>query len=125
MPAAREWIFRFRDFRRCLPYMNIQKTLSGSILVPGGVVSLSLHLPRFTVDEFFHYAFPKPVPTLFRLNVMPNGLLFHCSGRTVGCLNGRTESFQTERGMRAALHRARLVNPSFRRGSRTSGRSIY
>jgi ubiquinone/menaquinone biosynthesis C-methylase UbiE len=100
-----------------LPYMNIQKTLGEihRILAPGGGLSLSLHLPSFTMAELLHKALPKPVPTLFRLYVMANGLWFHCSGSTVGFLNERTESFQTERGMRVALNRAGFVNPSFRR----------
>jgi len=98
-----------------LPYMNIQKTLAEihRILVPDGGLSLSLHPPSFTIAELLHRSLPKPIPTLFRLNVMANGLLFHCTGRTVGFLNGRTESFQTGRGMRVALNRAGFVNLSF------------
>ena len=98
-----------------LPYMNIQKTLIEihRILVPGGGLSLSLHPASFTTAELINNAIPKPVATLFRLYVMANGLLFHCTGRTVGFLNGRTESFQTERGMRVALNRAGFVNLSF------------
>jgi len=101
-----------------LPYMNIQKTLAEihRVLVPGGGLSLSLHLPSFTISELVHDAFPKPVPTLFRLYVMANGLMFHCTGRTVAFVKGRrTESFQTERGMRIALSRARFVDLSFNR----------
>jgi len=99
-----------------LPYMNIQKALAEihRILIPGGQVSASLHLPSFTMAELFHNAFPKPVPTIFRLYVMANGLLFHCTGKTVGFFRGRTESFQTERGMKTALKRAGFVNLSFR-----------
>ena len=102
-----------------LPYMNIQKTLIEihRILVRGGGLSLSLHLPSFTAAELIHNAIPKPIPTLFRLYVMANGLLFHCTGRTVGFLKGRTESFQTERGMRIALNRAGFVNLSFSRAT--------
>ena len=102
-----------------LPYMNIQKTLAEihRILVPIGGLSLSLHLPSFTIAELLHNAIPKPVPTLFRLYVMANGLVFHCTGRTVGFVNRRTESFQTERGMRVALNRAGFVNLSFTRGT--------
>jgi ubiquinone/menaquinone biosynthesis C-methylase UbiE len=109
-----------------LPYMNIQKTLLEiyRVLVPGGAVGLSLHLLSFTVDEFVHQALPKPVPTLFRLYVMANGLVFHCSGKTVQFVNGRTESFQTERGMRAALRRAQFVNPSFRRAPGPAGETF-
>lgn len=102
-----------------LPYMNIQKTLAEihRILVPGGGLSLSLHLPSFTKAELIHNAIPKPVPTIFRLYVMANGLLFHCMGRTVGFLKCRTESFQTERGMRVALNRTGFVNLSFSRAT--------
>jgi ubiquinone/menaquinone biosynthesis C-methylase UbiE len=106
-----------------LPYMNIQKTLAEihRVLVPGGGLSLSLHLPSFTIAELLHNAIPnaipKPVPTLFRLYVMANGLVFHCTGRTVGFVNRRTESFQTERGMRVALNRAGFVNLSFSRAT--------
>jgi ubiquinone/menaquinone biosynthesis C-methylase UbiE len=102
-----------------LPYMNIQKTLAEihRILIPGGGLSLSLHLPSFTIAELLHNAIPKPVPTLFRLYVMANGLLFHCTGRTVGFVRGRTESFQTERGMRVALNRAGFVDLSFSRAT--------
>jgi ubiquinone/menaquinone biosynthesis C-methylase UbiE len=100
-----------------LPYMNVQKTLTEiyRVLVPGGGLSVSLHHPKFTIAELLHNAIPKPVPTLFRLYVIANGLWFHCTGRTVEFLKGRTESFQTERGMRVALHRAGFVNPSFGR----------
>ena len=85
-----------------LPYMNIQRTLAEihRILVPGGGLSLSLHLPSFTIAELVHNAIPKPLPTLFRLYVMAHGLLFHCTGATVGFMKRRTESFQTQRGMR-------------------------
>lgn len=109
-----------------LPYMNIQKTLAEihRILVPGGGLSLSLHPPSFTIAELLHNAIPKPVPTLFRLYVMANGLLFHCTGRTVGFLRARTESFQTERGMRVALNRAGFVDLSFSRAAGPVGETF-
>jgi ubiquinone/menaquinone biosynthesis C-methylase UbiE len=110
-----------------LPYMNIQKTLAEiyRVLVPGGGLSLSLHLPSFTIAEFLHDAIPKPLPTLFRLYVMANGLVFHCTGRTIGfVVGGRTESFQTERGMRVALNRAGFVNPSFSRATGPVGETF-
>jgi ubiquinone/menaquinone biosynthesis C-methylase UbiE len=109
-----------------LPYMNIQRTLAEihRILVPDGGLSLSLHPPSFTRAEFLHHAIPKPVPTFFRLYVMANGFLFHCTGKTVGFLKGRTESFQTERGMRIALHRAGFVPLSFRRGTGPAGETF-
>jgi len=105
-----------------LPYMNIPKALPEihRVLVPGGGLSLSLHPPSFTISELLHNAFPKPVPTLFRLYVMANGLWFHCTGRTAGVLN-RTESFQTERGMTIALNRAGFVDLSFSRAVGPAG----
>jgi ubiquinone/menaquinone biosynthesis C-methylase UbiE len=109
-----------------LPYMNIQKTIAEihRILVRGGTLSLSLHPPSFTITELLHNAIPKPVPTLFRLYVLANGLLFHCSGRTVGLVKGRTESFQTERGMRVALNRAGFSILSFGRGTGPVGETF-
>ena len=109
-----------------VPYMNIPKSLSEMyrILVPGGQLSLSLHLPGFTMSELIHNALPKPIPTLFRLYVMANGVLFHCTGHTAGFLRGRTESFQTERGMRIALDRAGFINPSFRRAPGPTGETF-
>jgi ubiquinone/menaquinone biosynthesis C-methylase UbiE len=110
-----------------LPYMNIQKSLAEiqRILVPGGGLSLSLHLPSFTITELLHNAIPKPVPTLFRLYVIANGLVFHCTGRTVGFVKGRrTESFQTERGMRVALNRAGFVSLSFSRATGPVGETF-
>jgi ubiquinone/menaquinone biosynthesis C-methylase UbiE len=109
-----------------LPYMNIQKTLAEvhRVLVRGGSLSLSLHLPSFTIAELLHNAIPKPIPTVFRLYVLANGLLFHCVGRTVGFLKGRTESFQTERGMRVALNRAGFVNLCFSRANGPVGETF-
>ena len=108
-----------------LPYMNIQRTLAEiyRVLVPGGRVSLALHPPSFTIRELLH-ALPKPIPTLFRLYVMANGAWLHCTGRTVPFLNRRTESFQTERGMRTALNRAGFIDPSFARGTGAMGKRL-
>lgn len=106
-----------------LPYMNIQKSLAEihRVLVLDCGLSLSLHLPSFTMAELLHNAIPKPIPTLFRLYVAANGLLFHCTGKTVGFLKGKTESFQTDRGMRLALHCAGFVNSSFTRATGACG----
>ncbi len=109
-----------------LPYMNVQKALGEihRILAPGGTLSLSLHLPGFTVGELLHKALPKPVATIFRLYVMANGVLFHCTGKTVGFLRHRTESFQTERGMRIAFTSAGFVNFSFERALGPTGEAF-
>ncbi len=100
-----------------LPYMNIQKALAEirRVLVPGGSLSLSLHSPSFTMSELREHALPRPLPTIFRLYVMANGVWFHFSGKTLRFVNRRTESFQTERGMRIALNHAGFVDPSFKR----------
>ena len=133
LPGAGECLpFEDENFDRvisavALPYMNIPKTLAEirRILVPGGGLSLSLHPPSFTIAELVHHAIPKPVPTLFRLYVIANGLIFHCTGRTVGFVKGtRTESFQTERGMKIALSRAGFVDLSFRRATGPVGETF-
>jgi ubiquinone/menaquinone biosynthesis C-methylase UbiE len=106
-----------------VPYMNIPKVLAQihRTLAPDGSVSLSLHLSSFTMGELLHQAIPKPVPTLFRLYVVANGMFFYCTGRTAGFVNGRTESFQTERGMRVALRRAGFVDVTFKRAPGRAG----
>lgn len=100
-----------------VPYMGIQRALAEvrRILSPRGTVFFTLHSYRFTLSELFHNSFPKPIATLFRLYVLLNGLVFHCTGKTMPCLAGRTESFQTERGMRIAFRRAGFNVPTFRR----------
>lgn len=105
------------------PYMNIQQTLAEvrRVLVRGGSLSLILHAPGFTIAELLNiagngmrcYGIPKPILTLFRLYVLANGLVFHCTGKTIGFFGRRIESFQTERGMRLALRYAGFTNLSF------------
>ena len=109
-----------------LPYMNIQKALAEiqRILVPGGGLSVSLHLPGFTIAELVHNAIPQPIPTLFRLYVIANGIVFHSVGKTVGFVKKRAESFQSERGMRLALKRAGFDTFSFRRGTGPAGETF-
>ena|ERR1700731_3834980 len=126
--AGEQLPFEDKSFDRVIsavavPYMDIPKALAEihRILVPGGVLSLSLHLPSFTLAELRNHALPRPIPTLFRLYVMANGLWFHLTGRTVPFINGRIESFQTERGMRVALDRSGFVNPSFSRAAGPAG----
>jgi len=109
-----------------LPYINIPKALSEACrtLVPGGRLSVSLHPLSFTITELLHNALPKPIATVFRLYVFANGLFFHVTGKTFGFLGGRTESFQTERGMRIALNRIGFVDVSFRRGTGPIGKTF-
>jgi len=96
--------------------MNIQETIAEvhRCLAPGGRLSLSLHPAGFTLAELIHNAFPRPIAMLYRLYVLANGSVFHCTGRTITFLGRKTESFQTERGMRIALERAGFIDLSFR-----------
>ena len=109
-----------------LPYMNIPQALAEvhRVLVPGGQLSLSLHPFSFTWSELWNNAFPLPVPTIFRLYVIANGLGFHLTGRTLGFVNNRVESFQTERGIRIALYRAGFGAATFKRASGPAGRML-
>jgi ubiquinone/menaquinone biosynthesis C-methylase UbiE len=110
-----------------LPYTNIPQSLGElqRILVPDGRLSLSLHPPSFTVWELLHNAVPKAVPTIYRSYVLANGVIFHCTGRVVPFVKkGRIESFQTERGMRIALARAKFMDFSFRTGTGPIGKTF-
>lgn len=105
--------------------MNIPKALAEihRVLVLNGSLSLRLHPASFALEELLHDAIPNPKATLFRLYVLANGVWFHCSGRTIGIL-GKTESFQTERGMRIALKRAGFGHFSFTRVPVPTGVSL-
>jgi ubiquinone/menaquinone biosynthesis C-methylase UbiE len=105
-----------------IPYTNIPSALKEikRVLAPGGSLFLSVHHFRFTLGELYD-AIPNPKAVLFRLYVLANGLVFHFTGRTMSCGNGRFESFQTMRGLKLALRRAGFGDISF---SRPDGRLI-
>jgi hypothetical protein len=66
------------------------------------------------LSEIRPYA-PATDPNTLRLCVLANELLFHGTGTTVGFAIARTESFQTERGMRIALNHVGFIDPSIGR----------
>ena len=98
-----------------MPYMNIPVALAeiNRVLKPGGTVHISLHALRFTMHELT-LAFPRPKALLFRLWVLTNGLILHCTGKPAR-IAGRYESFQTRRGISIALKRAGFADIEFTR----------
>jgi ubiquinone/menaquinone biosynthesis C-methylase UbiE len=101
--------------RLALPYMEIATALSEvrRVLRPGGSLFLSVHPPGFSLQELKNSA-RNPLASLYRLYVIANGCLFHATGATWRLTRKRVESFQTERGMRLAMRRARFERVIFR-----------
>lgn len=98
-----------------LPYMHIPRTLAElhRVIVPGGWLRATLHSPRFTWRELVQ-CFPKPKQTLFRVFVLLNGMVLHCSGKVIS-LGKTAESCQTPLGVRLAFRRAGFEAVSYRR----------
>jgi ubiquinone/menaquinone biosynthesis C-methylase UbiE len=101
--------------RLALPYMEISTTLCEiyRVLRPGGTIFVSVHPPRNSLHELKKAA-ANPKAILYRLYVIANGCVFHATGTTVRLSRERVESFQTRRGMRLALRRARFEQVTFR-----------
>jgi len=98
-----------------LPYMHIPHALAEiyRVLVPGGWLRATLHVPEFTYRELLK-ALPKPKASSFRVFVLLNGVVFHFTGNVIS-LGRVAESCQTENGMRIALLRAGFQDITFRR----------
>lgn len=98
-----------------LPYTDIPSALAEArrILTKTGTVFMALRSWRFALHEL-RTALPLPTASISRMYVLLNGLLFHLTGRTLKFANGRTESFQTKRGIRLSLNRAGFTNVVFR-----------
>jgi ubiquinone/menaquinone biosynthesis C-methylase UbiE len=101
--------------------MDIPRTLAEvhRVLKAGGSVMFSLHPMHFTMSEF-RKALPHLIATDFRFFVLANGVYFHLTGKILR-VGGKTESFQTRRGLRLALARAGFGSIAF---TRPEGRLI-
>jgi ubiquinone/menaquinone biosynthesis C-methylase UbiE len=99
-----------------LPYMDIPRALAeiNRVLASEGTIFLSLHSVGFTLKELLQHALPHPVPTLFRLYVLANGIIFHYTGNLLRFSKRRIESFQTKRGIVTALSRLGFTDVGFR-----------
>jgi ubiquinone/menaquinone biosynthesis C-methylase UbiE len=105
-----------------MPYTDIPLALAEikRVLIPGGSLFMSMHSLQFTLTEL-RRAFPTFIPTVYRLYVLANGVLFHATGRLIKFPNGRVESFQTIRSLKLALKRAGFVGITV---SRPDGRLL-
>jgi ubiquinone/menaquinone biosynthesis C-methylase UbiE len=98
--------------RVALPYTNIRRSLAEMrrVLKPDGQVWLVLHPLRIPLRMLAgHVRRVEPRGALHQLFVIGNGVVFHLFGRTMSLrFRGAEycESFQTQRGMRAALRTA-------------------
>ena len=99
-----------------LPYMDIPRALAEihRVLASPGTVFLTLHSAGFTLKELLQQALPHPVPTLFRVYVLANGVFFHCTGNLLRFSKRRIESFQTKRSIANVLSRSGFTEVGFR-----------
>jgi ubiquinone/menaquinone biosynthesis C-methylase UbiE len=97
-----------------LPYTDIPSALAETrrVLTQSGTLFMAVHNWQFTLKEL-RTAILRPTASIFRIYVLLNGLWFHLTGRTLQFVNGKIESFQTNRGMELALKRAGFTNIVF------------
>jgi len=110
-----------------LASMDIPTTLAEvrRVLIPRGRLYLRMRAPSFALRELRKCR--GWLAGLGRLYVIVNGCLFHVGGKTLRIAE-RSESFQTERGMRIALRRAGFVSIAFSRsqaGLEVQARSTF
>jgi ubiquinone/menaquinone biosynthesis C-methylase UbiE len=103
--------------RVALPYMHIPAVLSEAarVLAPGGEVWFALH----PASMFRRSAVRTLRSAVFQCYVVANSILFHLAGRQFRYpLNSRrTESYQTEQGMRRVLAALGFTAIRFQRNS--------
>lgn len=106
--------FDFVYSRVALPYMNVPTVLNEirRVLRPKGRLWLTLHPIDIPIAQFRR---GNVKGKIYAVYIILNGVWMHLSGRTQPFVQGKCESFQTERGMRIALSRAGFVNTTFRR----------
>ena len=106
-----------------LPYMHIPTALreANRVLIRGGRLFASVHPLSFTWHELRRSR--SFGATLYRLFVIVNGIYFHATGKA-WTWRGRSESFQTVRGMKKALDRAGFRIVSISRPAGEFGRRL-
>jgi len=91
-----------------VPYMDIPKVAAElyRVCAPGATVCLSGHGMEFTLRELAQIR--RPVPLVYRLYVLANGLCFHLTGRMFRFPfnRKRIESFQTAKSFARVMRRA-------------------
>lgn len=106
--------FDFVYSRVALPYMHVPTVLNEirRVLRPKGRLWLTLHSIDIPITQFRR---GNVKGKIYAAYIILNGFWMHLSGRTQPFVQGKCESFQTERGMRIALTRAGFRNAQFRR----------